>query len=77
MLRFRQPIQFSQKLTLEQARLRQTESHERLADVWARPQFRALRRELLRGDFRKPICRACVGLEEREPLAVNPPRAAR
>ena len=51
--------------------------HDRLEEVWARPQFRALRRDLLRGEFRKPICRACVGLEEREPLAVNPPRAAR
>ncbi len=49
-------------------------NHERLADVWSKPDFAALRRDLLAGRFEKPICRACVGLEEREPLAVNPAR---
>lgn len=51
-------------------------NRERLADVWDKAEFRALRRALLRGEFHKPICRACVGLEERPALATNPPRAA-
>jgi len=48
----------------------------RLADIWARPDYHELRQALLRGEFTRPICRACVGLEERTPMAVNPPRVA-
>jgi cyclic pyranopterin phosphate synthase len=36
--------------------------HERLADVWAKPAFVQLRRELLAGTFTKETCRVCAGL---------------
>ncbi len=42
----------------------------RLAELWNLPAFRATRRELLRGEFKKDICRTCVGKAElRRPLA--------
>lgn len=44
----------------------------RLADLWAMPEFRATRRELLRGEFKKEICRTCVGVVQPvNPLADN------
>lgn len=43
-----------------------------LAEVWARPDFVRLRRDLLEGRFEQPICRVCVGLDAAgRPLAVN------
>lgn len=33
----------------------------RLDTLWARTDYRATRRELLRGEFKKDICRTCVG----------------
>lgn len=33
----------------------------RLTELWDMPSFRATRRELLRGEFKKDICRTCVG----------------
>lgn len=48
--------------------------HERLMDVWHKPGFVKLRRELLEGRFEKPVCRVCVGLDApTRPLAVNAP----
>ena len=49
----------------------------RLRDVWARPEYVALRRALLRGDFQKPICRTCAGLGEHRPPLADHRSAAR
>jgi len=38
----------------------------RLLDIWKRPSFRSLRDEIRAGEFRRPICRACVGLPASE-----------
>lgn len=47
-------------------------NEERLADVWARPDFKALRYELLRGEFRYESCRVCSGRAPAPaPLRVN------
>jgi cyclic pyranopterin phosphate synthase len=35
--------------------------HDRIADLWARPAYVKLRRDLLFGRFEKPICRVCTG----------------
>ena len=44
----------------------------RLADLWDLPTFRATRRELLRGEFKKDICRTCVGKAQvRRPAATD------
>jgi hypothetical protein len=46
---------------------------ERLADVWRKPAYAALRRDVLHGRFDKAICRVCVGKEPAPaPLMVNP-----
>lgn len=43
-----------------------------IAELWARADYVALRRQLLAGDFRKPICRVCTGRAPAPaPLAVN------
>jgi len=43
-----------------------------LAELWDLPQFKATRRELLRGEFKKDICRTCVGkVQAPNPLANN------
>jgi len=45
-----------------------------IAELWARPDYVALRRQLLAGDFRTPICRVCTGRAPAPaPLAVNGP----
>lgn len=43
-----------------------------LAGLWRRSDYREARRELLRGVFRKRVCRECVGIEDpSEPLATH------
>lgn len=43
-----------------------------LRTVWKLPEFRRTRRELLRGEFSKEICRVCVGKERaKRPLMDN------
>lgn len=49
-----------------------------IATIWARPEFRKLRRDLLFGRFEKEICKVCTGrLPAPSPLAVNPAGAPR
>lgn len=37
---------------------------EKIMEIWGKPEFKKLRAELLKGNYRLPICRKCVGLEK-------------
>jgi len=36
---------------------------EKLADIWDKPQYKQIRKELKKGIYKLPLCRRCVGLE--------------
>lgn len=37
--------------------------NEKLADIWNKPAYKNIRKEVRKGIFKLPICRKCVGLE--------------
>jgi hypothetical protein len=50
---------------------------DRLIDIWHKPENAVLRREVLDGKFRLPICRVCAGLEAATPVTTWIPRKSR